>query len=267
MRQLTEKDVYKLDNNSFNRLFAIGDIHGCLTELNIMLDYLEEAEGFDQTDQLIFTGDYVDRGEDSPGVINRLIQWKIKYPKTIFLRGNHEAMMLGYLQVYHGRSDLTGGLFGLDFLHNGGNITNKQYKKQFKDIPESHIEFIQNTKLVVETDDYYFVHAGFFPGVPIEEQGYEDILWIREAFLYTGFDFGKTIVHGHTVTKLLKLNLDSKSSINLDTGCVKKGCLTCFNCSSLEAYTVKHKSHKDKYVYCHSTDELLKGIDIEHGKK
>jgi serine/threonine protein phosphatase 1 len=211
-----------------------------------MLDYLFTQEKINEKDQLIFTGDYIDRGDNSPGVVQRLIDLRKELPKTIFLRGNHEAMFLGHLR-------LPGGLFGSDFLHNGGNATLKQYK----DIPVSHTFFIQNTNLVVETDDYYFVHAGFNQFFPIEEQFYEDLIWIREPFIYGNFDYGKTVIHGHTITnQLIFLN---SNQINIDTGCYKKGFLTCLNLSSFEAYVV---NSKDKNVYVHDSNSLIEGVKI-----
>jgi serine/threonine protein phosphatase 1 len=253
MIQITNKDIIKLDDDSFDRLFAIGDIHGSLTELNMVLDYLIDVEQFNTNDQLVFTGDYVDRGENSPGVIQRLIEFKKEFPTTIFLRGNHEGMFLGYLRNFEDKTDIEGGLYGFDFGRNGGYVTLDQYKTQYGEVPEEHIQFIQNTGLVVETNGYYCVHAGFFPGVPIEKQSYEDILWMRKPFLDGNYDFGKMIVHGHTIVREPKFI--NNRQINIDTGCYESGRLTCFNCSHMEAYITNTK--EDNYIHCYTTEDLL----------
>jgi len=107
-------------------LIAIGDIHGCAKSLDALLERLELSDD----DHLLFVGDYIDRGPDSKGVIDRLLDLREEYECT-FLRGNHESLMLGYLNA---------GAFNL-WRVNGGIATLQSYMKNGQpdvEIPEAH---------------------------------------------------------------------------------------------------------------------------------
>jgi serine/threonine protein phosphatase 1 len=94
------------------RLFAFGDIHGCNTELRVLLESLRSDHQVTTADQFVFVGDYIDRGPDSKGVIDTLLAWKEEFPRTVFLKGNHEDMLLAFLGM--------GGSSGEVYLVNGG---------------------------------------------------------------------------------------------------------------------------------------------------
>jgi len=198
-------------DNTTRRLLAIGDIHGCDQLLEQLLEQL--APGPD--DQLIFLGDYIDRGPGSRQVIERLLELRQQFPQTVFLKGNHEQMLLGYLAD----NDRLG------FLVNGGTRTLQSYRCRGKVIiPREHLSFFHALQLSYETEHFIFVHAGLRPGLPLAEQREEDLLWIRGEFLGSDYDWGKTVVFGHTPQTAAIME---QNRIGLDTGAVYGRQLSC----------------------------------------
>jgi len=201
---------------AYPRVFAVGDIHGHLDEVSRLLDFLVDKEGLSAADQLIFIGDYIDRGINSRGVLDRMLEARASWPKTVFLKGNHEDMLLSYLGL--------GGENGEYYLVNGGANFFKSYGiATFGDLssvrdqlPESHLKFIRELELGVSLGYFVFVHAGLAPSRPIDRQNVEDVLWIREKFLDSAHDFGRTIVFGHTAFKEVLLDMPYK--VGIDTG-------------------------------------------------
>ncbi|NLV25202.1 MAG: serine/threonine protein phosphatase [Deltaproteobacteria bacterium] len=192
------------------RLIAVGDIHGCLASLRrLMAKIRPTAE-----DQLVFLGDYIDRGPDSRGVIDYLIDFKKHFPGTVCLKGNHEAMFLDFLQGNN--RDL--------FLLNGGTRTLQLYEENGAiHLPPDHLDFLLNLPTWYRTDSFIFVHAGLRPGTPLEKQSEEDLLWIRGDFLHADYDWGATVVFGHTP---LTSPFQEEQRIGLDTGAVYGRLLT-----------------------------------------
>lgn len=193
------------------RLLAIGDIHGCRDQLQALLAQVKPQP----SDQLVFLGDYIDRGPHSREVVELLLSLRRHCPNCIFLKGNHEAMLLDYLA---GREPSM-------FLRNGGDATLASYAAAGAvEIPRSHRQFFHNLRLYHETSAFIFVHAGLRPGIPLTAQSELDLLWIRREFLDSSYDWGKTVVYGHTprTTALLTPN-----RIALDTGAVYGGRLSC----------------------------------------
>ena len=131
------------------------------------------------------------------------------------MKGNHEEMFLDYLQ----------GKNVLLYMANGGWETLKNYETEagIKVVPE-HLEFIKNLQLYYEQEGFIFVHAGLRPGVSLEDHDERDFLWIRGDFLDADYEFGKTVVFGHTP---LSAPLQEKEKIGLDTGAVYGRHLTC----------------------------------------
>lgn len=193
------------------RLLAVGDIHGCLDQLKTLMARVVPTPG----DQVIFLGDYVDRGPFSAGVIDHLIEFSRIFPATLFLRGNHEQMFTDYLEGH----DPTA------FFMNGGLKTLHSYKRSGQwPVPSTHRAFIKNLLNYYETDDHIFVHAGLRPGIPLTDQQCDDLLWIRREFISSDYDWGKTVVFGHTP---LREPLLSETRLGLDTGCVYGRQLSC----------------------------------------
>jgi serine/threonine protein phosphatase 1 len=201
-----------MDNTSqASRLLAIGDIHGCMSQL---LNLVEQVE-LQESDQLVFLGDYIDRGPESAEVIDYLLGLQELFPQTIFLRGNHEQMLLDFLN----------GGDPTMFLLNGGTKTLASYQVRGDwPLPERHRTFLESLALFFETEDFIFVHAGLRPGLPLDEQCSEDLLWIRQEFLKSDYHWEKPIVFGHSPRQE---PLISDSRIGLDTGCGHGRKLSC----------------------------------------
>lgn len=204
-------------------IYAIGDVHGCYQKLVSLIDRLEIDF---RRDQLIFLGDYIDRGDSAYDVVDFLLNLKDLHPEIIFLRGNHEAMFDGFLS---GKDRYT-------YLVNGGQQTLESYLKQGPDvkgppIPRRHRRFFEGLSMYHETEEFIFVHAGLRPGVPLEKQKREDMLWIREKFIRSNYNFGKRVVFGHTP---FTEPLVQKNKIGIDTGAVYGNKLTCVRLPALE---------------------------------
>lgn len=199
-----------------DRLLAIGDIHGCLEQLTALMEQVKP----NLDDQVVFLGDYVDRGPSSAAVVEFLIDFGKTFPDTVFLRGNHEQMFLDYLA----------GKDPSPFLFNGGLNTLRSYEADRKwPIPEAHRAFFDQLQYSLSTDHHVFVHAGLRPGISLAEQDALDLLWIRKDFIDSEYDWGKTIVYGHTP---LQEPFFGKNRIGLDTGCVYGRQLTCCDVKS-----------------------------------
>ncbi|MCU0592023.1 MAG: serine/threonine protein phosphatase [Desulfobacterales bacterium] len=198
------------------RIFAIGDIHGCYDPLVRLLGRVP----IDWTrDRLVFMGDYIDRGPQSFEVIEHLIELQKRHPETVFLKGNHEQMLADYLS---GKDRMT-------YLYNGGQQTLDSYLRNSSapgryPIPEAHLRFFESLQLMFETENYIFVHAGLRKGLPLENQRPEDLLWIRENFVDTRHSFGKRVVFGHTPFDEPRVE---PNKIGIDTGAVYGNKLTC----------------------------------------
>jgi serine/threonine protein phosphatase 1 len=209
------------------RIFIVGDVHGCLDLLKRLMDKLDWSP---DTDRLIFLGDYVDRGEDPKGVIDYILEISRSAKNIQCLVGNHELIFLDFLS---GRDIRT-------FFMNGGESTLNSYRNASRMesdpmVPKKHVDFLRSLLPWIELDDYYIVHAGFRPGVDLEEQTLEDLTWIRDPFLYSDFDFGKRVIFGHTPFAEPMI-MDNK--IGLDTGAVYGNKLTCLELPSLKFHAV-----------------------------
>lgn len=216
-------------------LYAVGDIHGRLDLLEGLLKLIkDDMQARARTDSrtLVFVGDYIDRGPDSRGVVEKLITGLPQGFETHFLKGNHEAILLDFLEE----------AWRLDhWLQNGGDTTMRSYgvdterlerlgapaevwRQAFAEaLPDSHLRFFKTLKLSVAFGDYLFVHAGIRPGVPLKEQSEDDLVWIRGPFLNHAGPLGKVVVHGHTPGPA---PVTRSNRICIDTGAVFSGRLT-----------------------------------------
>jgi serine/threonine protein phosphatase 1 len=196
-------------------LIAVGDVHGCPDTLDVLLDRLE----LDAEDHLVFVGDYIDRGPNSKRVIERLLALSEEQACT-FLRGNHEALMLDYLDGG------TGGVHATRALRlwqqNGGGSTLRSYANgQAAHLPEAHVAFVRATKLYHETPDFFFVHAGIKAERTIREnierEDDQTFLWERGHLEAPQLAWEKPIVCGHTPRRQ---PVSRDKLIAIDTGCV-----------------------------------------------
>lgn len=217
------------------RLYAIGDIHGRSDLLRKLIDMIvaRETERPSQKTALIFLGDYIDRGPDSSGVIDLLIHDLPERFQVIYLRGNHEDMMVRAL-AYPEQFDfwsMNGGLatiqsYGIDAgaaQTHGLDEARAILAELDRALPHSHRDFLNALRLWAKVGDYFFVHAGVRPGIPLRQQTEHDYLFIRDEFLRDEGSFGKIIVHGHTPVRRPDIR---PNRIGIDTGAVFTGHLT-----------------------------------------
>lgn len=189
-------------------MIAIGDIHGCAGTLTALLDKLD----LKASDHLVFIGDYIDRGPDSHGVLTILKELDKLFECT-FLRGNHEQLLLNYLE-----DDDDYDLWAM----NGGLETMRSYANAgHKEIPQEDIDFFNRTVSYFETDEFLFVHGGLKPGFTVKEnlERFDDevFLWERSHLNASRYVWEKTVVCGHTP---VDEPVNKDKLINIDTGCV-----------------------------------------------
>ena len=198
------------------KIFAIGDIHGTVDKLAVLMDKIPIDFN---NDILVFIGDYIDRGPSSFEVVDYLVGLKQDHPDIVFLKGNHEDMLQRYLA----------GSDRFTYLYNGGQQTldsylNRENKSEFSPIPADHLDFYESLVLFYETEDYIFVHAGMRENVPLKKQKPQELMWIREDFIDSKFNFGKKVIFGHTP---FQKPLVQRNKIGIDTGAVYGNQLTC----------------------------------------
>jgi serine/threonine protein phosphatase 1 len=215
------------------RLYVIGDVHGCIKLLDDLLERIDAHLGSYPVGQhlRIFLGDYVDRGPDSRAVIDRLIAHQ-KTHGGVYLRGNHESLMLHFLRDPEILEDwqLLGGLatlmsYGLKPPLRSDAPTRVKLAADFDAaLPDSHRRFLLGLENSFTCGDFFFVHAGVRPGIALARQREEDLLWVRDEFLLYEKDFGKVVVHGHTPVAAPDVRTNR---IDIDTGAYATGNLTC----------------------------------------
>jgi serine/threonine protein phosphatase 1 len=216
------------------RVYAVGDVHGRADLLARLADLVavDLAERPAAQALAVFLGDYVDRGRDSAGVLDRLAAGQFPTP-MISLRGNHEETFLEFLQNpeileswrhYGGVETLVSyGVSARDIMRGRGYDAARV--ALWEALPPAHLDFLNGTLLSWSAGDYFFAHAGVRPQVPLERQNAHDLLWIREEFLnYRGSFDDKVVVHGHTPMPEAEL---LHNRINVDTGAYATGVLTC----------------------------------------
>lgn len=214
------------------RVYAIGDVHGCLDQLS----RLHEEIYADLTNRpvddwrIVHIGDYADRGPDSRGVIELLLERTAGDGRILCLRGNHDEMFARGIRGDRRMAQVwlnNGGLetlqsYGLDLeaflaaLQNEGSVEDA--------IPAEHLRFLDELGNAVLFGDYYFVHAGIDPTRPLDYQEHQAQLWIREPFLTSRQEFEAVVVHGHTPVRQVEAR---DNRIGIDTGAVYGGRLSC----------------------------------------
>lgn len=208
-------------------IYAVGDIHGQMAMLEQALARIDADGGADA--RVVFLGDYIDRGPDSRGVIDRLCQGLDAGRDWVCLKGNHDRMFEWFMENPPRHDPQM--LVGYHWLHEriGGVETLASYgvgvedRTRLKDIqaiakdavPQRHVDFLRSLVLSHETDDLFCVHAGIRPGVPLAHQDEEDLIWIRQEFHRATAPHPKLIVHGHTPVGAAT---HYGNRVNLDTG-------------------------------------------------
>jgi len=211
--------------------YAIGDIHGQYDMLRAAHDRIaaDRARHASTDAPVIHLGDLSDRGPDVRGVIQHLIDGIAAGEPWIVLKGNHDRMFSRYLTNWrhedvrlrgdlHWRHPRLGGMTTLASYDVDGDMNRDQnavHAEALAAVPEAHRAFLDSHPLTHATDDLLFVHAGIRPGVPLEQQREDDLVWIRDDFLPDRRDHGRLVVHGHTVVDAPE---HMGNRVNLDSG-------------------------------------------------
>ena len=211
------------------RSYAIGDVHGHIDKLRAVQDWIaaDKARVKDPEAPIVHVGDFPDRGPDVAAVLRHLQQGIREGAPWVMLKGNHDRMMYRFLQARELRDNLRHDLHWLQ-ANIGGRATLASYgvdvgaERAIADIhadaiaavPQSDVDFLGALPTSYQRGGVFFCHAGVRPGVPLNEQSEDDLVWIRREFLEDPRDFGALIVHGHTPVDTVthygnRLNIDS----------------------------------------------------------
>lgn len=215
------------------RAYAIGDIHGHLDLLKVAQDLVRqdrERTG-DSAAPLVHLGDLVDRGRETRGVIEHLMQGQARGEPWVVLRGNHDRLFTGWLTDPHAHDPNLS--HEVEWLHPrvGGAATltsygivnpaernlNQVHAEALLKVPPTHRQWLSRLPVRFLHDQALFVHAGIRPGVDLRSQTEDDLLWIRAEFLNDTRDHGVLVVHGHTAIESAthygnRLNMDSSAA-------------------------------------------------------
>jgi len=214
-------------------LYAIGDIHGRVDLLEPLLNVVRSEATRRPRTVVVGLGDYVDRGADSRGVVDALLELAAR-PRieARFLRGNHDQLLLDFLDD-HSLGPYWRQVGGGETLLSYGVETpaTRKHMEEWRaardafaaNIPERHLGFFQDLSFSFTCGDYFFAHAGAKPGTPLDEQSERDLMWIRKPFLDDERKFDRIVVHGHTPAE--EAHADHRR-VGLDTGAYMTGVLT-----------------------------------------
>ena len=242
---LLEKKIIYVKNanmlgkiNDFKTVYAVGDIHGYHEQLIRIQKKIEnDTRNSSGKKLLIYLGDYIDRGPYIKDCIQSLIDFKPPNFTIVYLLGNHEQMLLDFLADKKSSLYLWISNGGFETLESYGNRMDEyinsnmelSFDEKIRDkfvefLPEEHKKFFYNLKLSYTWKDYFFVHAGIDPSVPLNKQTKQTMIWTRnDKFLKSNNSFEKIIIHGHTPSKKI---VKKNNRICLDTGVFFTGLLT-----------------------------------------
>lgn len=214
------------------RIYAVGDVHGCLALLDRMLAAItaDNSARATATTTLVMVGDLIDRGLESRGVVERMMEVPEGFDALVILRGNHEQFLLDALT--HPEAVWDG------WLSHGGRQTLASYgiperlamgdparlaEALRREIPPRHLDLFEAMPLSWRCGDYFFAHAGVRPRVALNRQTARDLLMIRGEFLESETDHGAVVVHGHSIGEQVEIR---SNRIGLDTGAYRTGILS-----------------------------------------
>lgn len=242
-------------------VYAVGDMHGQGLLVHALLQAIADEIGVnhDRPAVIVTLGDYVDRGPHSRYVIDLLVSLRdYGLIGVHFLKGNHEAAMLDFL---------TGAPDGAAWLEFGGRQTLASYKVEqptptpeglekarldlVQALPPAHRTFLENLELSCSIGGYFFAHAGAAPGIPLDLQDPEDLVWIRGRFLHSGPAFEKMVVHGHSATP--EPHVDHRR-IGIDTGAYLTGVLTAVRLEGDERRLIQAVRQPDDSIIIRHTE-------------
>lgn len=235
-------------------VYAVGDVHGRLDLLEplirqIAADVLDVGPA--RRPVLVFVGDYVDRGLESKGVIDRILALRAEAAFEVrTLKGNHEEAMISFLNdaaagpewcEYGGAQTLASYGVAQPKLRGDAAEWERTREEFGRLIPASHLAFLSSLELILTIGDYAFVHAGLRPGLSIEDQDAHDLMWIRDVFLNERRPFEKVVVHGHTPEEEPYIG---PSRIGIDTGAYATGVLTAVRLAGEERTILQSKASR-----------------------
>ena len=219
------------------RIYAIGDIHGCLAELEAMQARIKAdlIANPHPKPLVIYLGDYMDRGADCRGVLENLMQANTSALPARFLYGNHDSYPKLFLQDplglhgcrFHWLEPVMGGQITLESYGAWGAKPEKAaaFRDAFADVyPQAHFDWVEGCERSIHIGGYFFAHAGVNPKRPLDDQLEYELMWIRQPFLKFKGDFGAIVVHGHTPVDEVE---NHGNRIGVDTGAVFGGKLSC----------------------------------------
>ncbi|MBB4952630.1 serine/threonine protein phosphatase 1 [Agrobacterium vitis] len=221
------------DPDAFSAIYAVGDVHGCYLELlEAECRILRDANNRDGRKLIVMLGDYVDRGPSSYRVLEHLMKPLPPQIERVSLCGNHDDAFCHFLD------DPSGGRRWLDFgaaatLYSYGLDIDQALQKAggfaglssqlAEAVPASHYHWLKSLPVMLTVGQFLFVHAGVKPGLSVETQTDQDLMWIREPFLSRGPELPFTVVHGHTPTDAVTFG---KNRIGVDTAAYASGHLS-----------------------------------------
>ncbi len=215
------------------RIYAIGDVHGRADLLERVFARIDAHIARHPVDRAIqvLVGDYIDRGPNSREVLDRLVE-RTRSNELVLLKGNHEVCLLEFLRD-PSKLQSWGPMGGLETLMSYGVTPSLNADAQIQQklagefqavFPKAHLILLDSLRLSFSCGEFFFVHAGVRPGVPLTKQREKDLLWIRDEFLLHEGKFDKIIVHGHTPVRAVDMH---PGRINIDTGAYATGQLAC----------------------------------------
>ncbi len=228
------------------RVYAVGDVHGCLTELDELLALIEadDAQRPEAEVTLVFIGDLVDRGPASAQVIDRLADLVGARPGVRVLAGNHEEILLRALDGDDKALKLFCRIGGRETAISYGIAAADYERMDYVElaaalnahVPARHRAFFEQLEDMIVLGDYLFVHAGVRPHVALDQQQPEDLRWIRSSFLDHGRPLEKMVVHGHTIAEAVDRQ---PHRIGIDTGAYQTGRLTAIGLEGSNSWTLQ----------------------------
>ena len=260
------------------RTFVVGDIHGRCAQLLNLLDMLPRDP---ETDTLVFLGDLIDRGADAPGCVDHILKMCRENPeRVICLRGNHEQMLMDFLE---GQSTIwltpvTGGERTFEQythhpVHARSEADQEEMRRIFEEsFPSEHLEFMQELPFYYEDEHAIYVHAGLDDGKHPSESSKMSLLWMRDMDFYKNYR-GKPCVFGHTPTPLLPLRgrlgrhgiYISHSAVGLDTGYNYNSPLSCLSLPDFNLYQTFADGREETYQITSFIPEALREMQRRAG--
>lgn len=231
---MAEQGIHFLDaRGPANKvIYAIGDVHGRLDLLRRMhAEIAADRQRRKASDwAVIHLGDYVDRGPDSMGVLDFLVEATEADPRVVALAGNHDVGLLAFLAEpdpnslfarYGGRE--TAASYGVALDLSNDDSVQASRRQLVAAMPRRHVEFLLDLQFSASFGDFFFCHAGIRPGVALVDQTPQDLTWVREPFLRFAGLHPKVIVHGHTPAPQAEV---MNNRVNVDTGAFASGKLS-----------------------------------------